>query len=417
MKNLLTRNIGLKLISLVIAAVIWFAIMNIADPVVSETFPGIHVDVVNDEVITSRGYQYTIESGDRVDIICKGKRSVVNSLTSSDFKAEADFTTLNSMYMAGITVECTSAYAADEVVLSQRTENMAIKLEDQKTEPFSVRIEQVGAVRDGYYCYGTSLSSSLIQVSGAASQVAFVKEVVAYVDLTDKTETFTANCELVAYDMNGEEIDSMKLNFNPNTVEVTVQIFKTKTVDIEVTPIGTPIAGYYVEKLDYAPSYVTLAAEEDVLRNIDKLTIEYDVTGLSKYTEAQILLDDLITQKYGDTAFTVDNQAYVAIAVTVVPFIEKTVDIREQDIEIRNVAEGLEYSINMSSGISITIRGAESILSGLTAQNLKLYVDMSGDGEGSFTRQIRSDYGSDIMVSGSVSIRLHKKVSDSEPTE
>nr|MCR5769141.1 hypothetical protein [Lachnospiraceae bacterium] len=388
-----------------------------ADPVVSETFPGIHVDVVNDEVITSRGYQYTIESGDKVDIICKGKRSVVKSLTASDFKAKADFTTLNSMYMAGISVECSSPAAADEVVLSQRTENMAIKLEDQKTEPFSVRIEQTGTVRDGYFCYGTSLSSSLIQVSGAASQVAVVKEVVAYVDISDKAETFTADCELIAYDINGEEIDSMKLSFSQNTVEVTVEIFKTKTVEIEVVPVGNPVAGYYVEKLDFAPGYVTLAADEDVLGNIDKLTIEYDVTGMSKYTESQVSLADLVDEKYTEKVFSVDNQAYVAIAVTVVPFIEKTVDIREQDIEIRNVGEGLEYAINMSNGLSLTIRGAESILTGINAQNLKLYVDMAGDGEGTFTRQIRSDYGSDIMVSGSVSIRLFRKTPDGGQTE
>ena len=170
----MTRNIGWKLISLVIAAVIWFAIMNIADPVVSETFTGIPVTIVNDEVITSRGYQYTVESGDKVDVICKGKRSVVYSLSASDFKAHADFNTLNSMYMAGITVECT-ADSAQDVILRQRTENMAVKLEDQEVAPFNVRVELIGEVREGYFCYDTQLSSSLVQVSGALSQVAEVK--------------------------------------------------------------------------------------------------------------------------------------------------------------------------------------------------------------------------------------------------
>ena len=415
-KNLLTKNIGLKIISLFVAAIIWLTITNIADPVVSKTFTGIPVTVINDDVITSRGYQYAVESGDKVDITCKGKGSVVYALNVSDFKAYADFNTLSSMYMAGITVECTSSNASD-IIISQRTENMAIKLEDMDQASFSVKLVTEGQVKDGYYCHGTTSDISLVQVSGAASQVAAVKELVAYVNIDEKSESFSDRYKLVAYNMNGEEIDSMKLNFSQDEVLVDVEIFRTIDVPIEVVTTGTPAPRYYVEKLDFAPNTVKLAADSSTLWNIDKITVEFDVTGLSKYTEAQLPLIDFIEKSYGSEVYLVDGQTNVVVAATVSPFIEKSIEIREQDIEIRNLPEGFECSLSVANGQTIKVRGAENILNSLTAQDLKLYVDLTGTIAGSWDRQVRIDYGSDIeMVSGTV-VRAQITSKEETPNE
>ena len=139
MKERLTHNLGLKILSIVLAAFTWFLIMNVADPVVTSTFSNIPVQIEHEEVLTNRGYQYTIESGDKVDIKVKGKRSIVDSLTENDFKATADFNSLTALFMASITVECTSEHAS-EVVISIRNETMAVKLEDQEIKSFNVRI-------------------------------------------------------------------------------------------------------------------------------------------------------------------------------------------------------------------------------------------------------------------------------------
>ena len=395
--------------SLLIAAAIWFAIMNIADPVVTETFSGIPVRVLNDEVITSRGYQYTIETGEKVDVVCKGKRSIVYSLSSSDFSAYADFNTLNSMYMAGIVVECDADVTSD-IILSPRTENMAIKLEDQQTAPFSVRVELGGKVRDGYYYNGVSLSSSLIQITGAASQVAAVREVVAYVNIDGQSETFTADSELIAYNDNGEAIDSMKLNFSQNTIAVTVEIYRAKAVDIEVVTKGTPYTGYYVEKVEYAPQSVMIAAPEEVLAGMNKLTVELDVSGLSRSIETQVALSELLAGEYANTAFPLDEQAYIGVAATIVPFIEKTLEVREQDIQIKNVGEGLEATMFTMTGQTVTLRGVESAIEGLAVEDLDLYVDLEGCPAGTYSRQLCSDNLKDAEISsGSVMVRLSVK--------
>ena len=91
------------------------------------------------------------------------------------------------------------------------------------------------------------------------------------------------------------------------------------------------------------------------------------------------------------------------MAATITPFIEKSIEIRDQDIEIRNLGEGMDCTLYVANGQTIKVRGAENILNNLTVQDLKLYVDLIGTGPGSWDRQVRIDYGSDIeMVSGTV---------------
>ncbi|MCR5684978.1 MAG: hypothetical protein K6G81_06080 [Lachnospiraceae bacterium] len=406
LKNKLTNNIVWKLVSLVIAAIIWFAIMNIADPVTTETFTGIPVSIVNDDIIVRRGYKYTVESGEQVDITCKGRRSVILALTNNDFVATADFETLDSMYMANITAECTSPNAS-EIKMSLRTEKMAVKREDSVTEPYSVRVVLTGAVRDGYYCYGTSMTSSLIQITGAESQIRSVKDIIAYVNIEDRTETFTDEYKLVAYDENGMEIDSMKLNFSQDKVTVTVGIYRTKSVGIKIETAGTPVNGYYVEKVEYAPQTVLVAADRSVLDELDSITLSVDVSGASKPVESLIALNDYLISTYGNNVYAVDDSTYIGIVADVSPFEERILELRESDIEVRNVGEELEYTLESLSDHTIRIRGALDVISSITTADLKLFVDMENLSAGTHARQIRSDYGSQIMVdSVSASVRL-----------
>ena len=64
MKDFFTKNIGLKLLSVLLALLLWLTVMNVEDPAVTVTISDVPVQIVNDEVITSRGYRYIIESGE-----------------------------------------------------------------------------------------------------------------------------------------------------------------------------------------------------------------------------------------------------------------------------------------------------------------------------------------------------------------
>ena len=104
MKNFISNNIGLKLLSVLLALLLWLIVMNVEDPAVTRTISDIPVQIINDDVIKSRGYGYTVESGEKVDIRVKGRRSVIDGITTDDFIATADFNSVSSMKMVPIEV-------------------------------------------------------------------------------------------------------------------------------------------------------------------------------------------------------------------------------------------------------------------------------------------------------------------------
>ena len=97
MKDKLKKNLGLKILSLLIAVVIWILIVNVDDPVETKKFEDITVTPINGEVITGKDKVYTITGGSTVDVSVTGRRSFVNSLSRSDIVAVADLKPLLSI--------------------------------------------------------------------------------------------------------------------------------------------------------------------------------------------------------------------------------------------------------------------------------------------------------------------------------
>ena len=55
MKNLFTKNLGLKIVSVLGAFILWLVVVNVDDPIISKTYTGIAVEVLNEDVLTEQG--------------------------------------------------------------------------------------------------------------------------------------------------------------------------------------------------------------------------------------------------------------------------------------------------------------------------------------------------------------------------
>ena len=73
-----TDNLFLKLLSLLIAIVLWLAVVNISDAEGTKSFP-LGVALIKTEVITENGKVFRVESNtDTVGITVRARRSVLN---------------------------------------------------------------------------------------------------------------------------------------------------------------------------------------------------------------------------------------------------------------------------------------------------------------------------------------------------
>ena len=108
MRSLLTKNLGLKIVSVLGAFVLWLVVVNVDDPVISKTYTGISVEILNGDVLTSQDKCYEV-AGDSgtINVVVTAHRSVIDLMSKDYIKATADMKSLTSADTIPIEVKST----------------------------------------------------------------------------------------------------------------------------------------------------------------------------------------------------------------------------------------------------------------------------------------------------------------------
>lgn len=417
LKHIFLHNFWLKLLSILAAAVIWLLIINITDPIITETFEDIPVKIINEEIVTSKGYQYSVISGETTDVHVKGKRSIVSNLKKELFYAEADLNQLSTMYLTQISVSYSDVDQADLIEITPKTDAVSIKLEESVTEPFNIRVVLDGEVKDGYTVISKELSTNVLQVTGSQTQVEKIKEIVVKVGVNDKKDSFTITASPIAYDLDGEIIDSMKLSYNQETIDVSVTIYPVKEIELEFITIGSPARAHRIEDVEFAPSTILIAGKEENLESISKISIPWNVNGIEESVDANIILNDELSADFKSKYVLVDQQLNVGLKINVIQLTIRDIVVSEKDIELRRLDENLECEFRSSMFITMRLIGTAEEVSELTIDDLHPYISFSNCTEGDYAAIVRTDYTGIVTVEpGTTMVTLVKKTTDDDET-
>lgn len=132
-----------------------------------------------------------------------------------------------------------------------------------------------------------SLNKSEVTIKGNEKTLEKVGYVKALVDLSNLVnpkvgEVTIKNCNLVAYDNDGKEVD---VEILPKSVEATLSLSSSsKTVPVKVMPEeGTkPALGYAIMSLTPSSNSIEIYGSEEALEKIDYVPVYVDVNGLSE---------------------------------------------------------------------------------------------------------------------------------------
>ena len=256
MTKKLLSNIPLKLMSVVIGIVVWLLVVNIDDPIVSDTITGVTVTIKNESYVESARLMCLVEEDqDIVSVTVKGKRSVVDNIKATDIKAVADLTQITDMrttpVMVPISVSCPGISPAN---IKSDPLNMSISLDDMMTQEFLVTVSSGESTPGKGYDIGSlTASPEKIKITGPQSLIQKIDKVIATVNLDGKTEDAVLLADLKIIDKNQEELkprqmEYLKFNNTDQSVSVSVDLWKVKN-DIELNAgyVGYPADGYKVE--------------------------------------------------------------------------------------------------------------------------------------------------------------------------
>lgn len=401
MKERLTRNTGLKILSLLVAFLVWVVILNVDDPVIPKTFRDIPVTTINENVLAQKDKVYEVVSGETVDVQVKAKRSVMETLDNSDFQAIADLSKLSLVYAVPIDVSVPGY--GDRVEIVKENYTMQVSLENLEEKQLKINVVTSGTVAEGYYIKEKTTSPNIIKVSGAESVIDKVNEVVVEVNVNNERESFKKTALPKVYDKNGTLMDSGNITLSYDEVDVSVDLLKTKTVNLFIELKGTPYYGYRYKDFEYEPKQVVIAGEQAELDKVQYIMGEYNIDYKREDIEDVVNIADFIK----NDVILIDENKNAVVNIHIEKLKSKDINLSSSDIELKNLPPGLAANLNSTDDILVEVLGEEPLLNGINKYNLKPYIDLSDSDIGTKLFNIQfNPPGGDLTITGGNSISV-----------
>ena len=145
-RRALTSNLGLKVLALFFAIVLWLVVVNVENPTRTKTFTA-KVQVLNGSALTDEGKYYTVKDDDyTISFRVTAKRSVMDKLTNDDFSATAD---MNYREDTRVPINLTAKQYASKVSISAQKYYLSITVGNMKSTSFVVEGKATGTPANG----------------------------------------------------------------------------------------------------------------------------------------------------------------------------------------------------------------------------------------------------------------------------
>ncbi len=366
-KSKILDNFVMKLLSVVIAFILWLVVMNVSDSMITVKIKGIPVQQKNGEALEELDKVYDVAKGDTVDITVKGRRSVVESLDVDDFIATADLSTMSITNTVQITVTSKNGGIRDEISITCVDNVMRLNLEEKISLQYSVKVKAQGDVKSGYAVCGYQTSPNIITVEGPKSAVEKVTEVAVNVDVANAASPMDLEGTVVLYDAYGDEINNDKITVSQEAVKVHVDIYPTKEVPVEVDVKGSPKEGYTMSGVLYQPQTINIAGEAGDLDNIEKIVIDdVYVSGMDADLETTVTLKDYLP----DNIFLENAGEEVVITVGVEELVSREIVLKAEDVSVLQKTSNKDYYLELSEDFAVVVTGLDSSVEEVTIDKL-----------------------------------------------
>ena len=277
----------LKIISLVIAIVLWVYISYEQKPQYETWIRGVNVVQTNLSQDFENGKLVIMEgTTDKIDIKIRGDRKDVSAVNPGNITAIIDMLGVGSEGTYSLPISVTIPIDGIEIV-QKSPSHASMKVDKIITTEKRITAETKGVPSEGYVVGDYILEPESVKLTGPESVINTISNVKATIDLSEARANPDSLFKIKLYDVNDNEIVNPLITQNIEYVQAKDLFDETKMVDVVVN------AGNSVnekgEKLDYSiisSVKIQLSGEREVLDGIESIsTEEIDVSKVTSETE------------------------------------------------------------------------------------------------------------------------------------
>ena len=239
MKELITKNLRLKIIAVLFAASLWMISININDPYQSKDY-SVVVQLQNMSAMTGNGkYVEVLNDSDEITVRVRGNRSVMDSFSASNIVATADLNEMDENNQVPIKLSTIKTSGSKIESLRSADNYVEVKVENIRKVQKKLEVVTKNRPEDGYILGKVSTEQNALRISGPESAVVLVDKVIVNFDLANATEDVSMILPVELYDSEGNKINDSRLTTSINEVQCTASILSTKEVPVEITTQGS----------------------------------------------------------------------------------------------------------------------------------------------------------------------------------
>lgn len=374
LKGFFTKNLALKIVSLLFAMLIWGYVMVEVNPKRVKTITDVPISFSGESSLHDRGLAVR---GDRDDILrnvtvrVKVQLTDYTGLDASDISASVSLRPVNKADTYKLKIDATSSLGTVENVSPSE---ITIEVDELATMLVPIDVEYSGELPEGYWKSEPTLASQSIKVSGPRDDVSTISKAICTIDLEDRTTSYNEAILLKYVDKNGDEIDTAL--FLDTLPSVVVKMDVMRIVELPINAADAVLgadalpANYEVYDVVATPPTVRVVGSENALSGLTGIKIEnIDVSGSTSSVQQNVV----ITAPEGTTLLDDPNiTVYVGIR-------EKQDSAQFKGVPIETKGLGKKLTAELSATeCEVNITGRTSLMKLLQRKDVSVYVDLTG---------------------------------------
>ena len=410
LKMSLTNNIGLKFLAVLIALVLWLAIVNVNDPEKTITVSNIPISVTNESAINSRDMVYNVKSEQYLNITVSGKRSIVSNLSAEDFRATASLKELSKVNSIPVDVTTKNASLGRKItIVKQSAQTILVDVENVEEKDFTdLVVEYTGKVADGYVAGLSSMSTDEVTVKAPTSIIDKIKKVAVRCSLDGANTNISKKCPVILYDKNDKEIKSDEIELSDKKIRVNVNVLRAKQVPISTInkdELGKPADGYVVDDVILSSDSITVYGSEESLDSIESLDIQDDIDVSDAKGDVTQNID--VTGKL-PKGLSVSGESTITVKVVIKKLITRTFEYDASEVSLNDLSSDLDVQL-VTKKVKVTLQGEEEVISQLTKDDMAISADLGKVKEGTTTVHVDVAVPDNTTLMNNVTIKIKAK--------
>ena len=365
----LKNNLSLKIISIVVAIILWLYAVSELNPETSKNITDIPVEIINMKSLEQQDLTLAEKPVTTISFRIKGLANDIRKVNINNLKAVLDLEDVD--WTGTQQVELAIEGLLPREVHVEKNPQISLTINNVKTRPIPVVINVTGNGAEGYFVHEPSAEPRSISIYGAQSLVDKVVQGLVEVNLDKDEGTIEQPLPIKLVDAAGNVVESEYLHLRQDSAMVTIPIHPIKILDVRANVLGKPADGFVIDDIVVDPTQITVNGYASIIERMSYLLTEsIDIQGAVEDVHITINLarENGIYLEPGQPSRV---NVLVSISETVIE-----TDLTIDEIELRNIPEGY-LATPLPFSINLRIQGPYTLINPLTEESLAAFVDLA----------------------------------------